>query len=300
MLSAKRSLEEHKHHTVARSQGNPQYPPRFPVPDVAVPFTVALPGYAPTRYTAFPVLANNVLVKPGGWADPDFSALAQDVWAARKSFEGPIKIGTDGLPRNPRGRTGMCERGLLGKWGPNHAADPIVTRKLPNGRYQVIVIKRTDCGQWALPGGMVNVGESVSETVKREFSEEAGDHLDPEQQKRFEELRNLIFSNGKVVYRGYVDDPRNTDNAWIETTVFHFHCDVEMSELLLLRAGDDAAAVTWLNVDEAELYASHENWVDDAIATLNASGKGWRSIRHAIRFKQAVSPSGGSSHQDAV
>jgi ADP-ribose pyrophosphatase len=148
---------------------------------------------------------------------------------------------------------------------------------------------------------MVDVGESVSVTVKREFGEEAGAHLDPEQQERFNELSNLIFSNGKVVYRGYVDDPRNTDNAWMETTAIHFHCDVEMSELLLLRAGDDAAAVTWLNVNEADeryagLYASHKNWVDDAIATHKASGKGWRSIRHAIRFKQAVSPSGGSSH----
>ena len=26
------------------------------------------------------------------------------------------------------GRTGMVGRGLLGKWGPNHAVDPIVTR----------------------------------------------------------------------------------------------------------------------------------------------------------------------------
>ena len=30
--------------------------------------------------------------------------------------------------RNPVGRTGMTGRGLLGKWGPNHAADPLVTR----------------------------------------------------------------------------------------------------------------------------------------------------------------------------
>ena len=30
--------------------------------------------------------------------------------------------------RNPIGRTGMTGRGLLGRWGPNHAADPIVTR----------------------------------------------------------------------------------------------------------------------------------------------------------------------------
>lgn len=30
--------------------------------------------------------------------------------------------------RNPVGRTGISGRGLLGKWGPNHAADPLVTR----------------------------------------------------------------------------------------------------------------------------------------------------------------------------
>jgi len=30
--------------------------------------------------------------------------------------------------RNPVGRTGMRGRGLLGRWGPNHAADPVVTR----------------------------------------------------------------------------------------------------------------------------------------------------------------------------
>ena len=30
--------------------------------------------------------------------------------------------------RNPVGRTGMVGRGLLRRWGPNHAADPIVTR----------------------------------------------------------------------------------------------------------------------------------------------------------------------------
>ena len=33
-----------------------------------------------------------------------------------------------GAPINPSGRTGMTGRGLLGKWGPNHAADPVVTR----------------------------------------------------------------------------------------------------------------------------------------------------------------------------
>lgn len=29
---------------------------------------------------------------------------------------------------NPVGRTGISGRGVLGRWGPNHAADPVVTR----------------------------------------------------------------------------------------------------------------------------------------------------------------------------
>lgn len=27
------------------------------------------------------------------------------------------------------------------------------------------------------------------------------------------------------IYRGYVDDPRNTDNAWMETIAMNFHDD---------------------------------------------------------------------------
>jgi len=30
--------------------------------------------------------------------------------------------------RNPVGRTGICGRGLLGRWGPNQGGDPVVTR----------------------------------------------------------------------------------------------------------------------------------------------------------------------------
>ena len=28
---------------------------------------------------------------------------------------------------------------------------------------------------------------------------------------------NKIFQNGYLLYQGYVDDPRNTDNSWMET-----------------------------------------------------------------------------------
>ncbi len=80
----------------------------------------------------------------------------------------------------------MIGRGLLGKWGPNHAADPVVTRLLTaciislcissltcmrlcvvrwkrdeggnqllnNGKpiLEFVAIKRRDNGEWAIPG----------------------------------------------------------------------------------------------------------------------------------------------------
>ena len=45
----------------------------------------------------------------------------------RTSYLGEYEV-HDGIPRNPQGRTGLCGRGVLGHWGPNHAGDPIVTR----------------------------------------------------------------------------------------------------------------------------------------------------------------------------
>lgn len=57
--------------------------------------------------------------------DPKWNSL--DGKVSRKSHMGPYQI-EDGYPQNPVGRTGICGRGILGRWGPNHAADPVVTR----------------------------------------------------------------------------------------------------------------------------------------------------------------------------
>lgn len=139
----------------------------------------------------------------GGWADPGNVSQLHAELMERKTFtlrggfdqrEGvrnwdylkdAIHFDPETLaPLNPRGRTGIRGRGLLGKWGPNHAADPIVTRwhqaedeygnPVGEPRLQMVAIKRKDTGDFAIPGGMVDAGESVSLTLRREFTEEAG------------------------------------------------------------------------------------------------------------------------------
>ncbi|XP_064425376.1 ADP-ribose pyrophosphatase, mitochondrial isoform X2 [Latimeria chalumnae] len=221
---------------------------RHEVPDCKVSWSVEWLEYRPPEHTNQAVLAGPV------WADPHI--------------------------RNPFGRTGLKGRGLLGRWGPNHAADPIITRWKRNGGVarvthpvsghpilQFVSIQRRDSGEWAIPGGMVDPGEKISMTLKREFGEEALNMLKKsEQEKRElqEKLQKLFSQEHLEVYKGYVDDPRNTDNAWIETVAINYHDESgEILEQLALEAGDDAGKVKWVDMDQdLKLYASHVQFIE--------------------------------------
>ena len=96
-----------------------------------------------------------------------------------------------------------------------------------------------------------------------------------------------------------MDEPRNTDNAWLETTACHFHCSRELGALLPLKPAPAAFTeaqkekfkhyhspaggeeemgwregvkeelglndIFWLDIDEAadakDIYASHCDWI---------------------------------------
>ena len=76
--------------------------------------------------------------------------------------------------RNPKGKTGLRGRGMLGRYGPNHAADCIVTRFHPvTSKPQAIVVERVDGDKssTAWPAGMVEPGEEVPEVLEREMKE---------------------------------------------------------------------------------------------------------------------------------
>ena len=232
-------------HSKARREKPAEYPNRYPVPDEKVPWHSEFPDYSPPYYVSPIVLANDCSKNPNGWADPEDIVLLSVI--PKESFAGVLSHDKAGRPLNPQGRTGVSGRGLLGKWGPNFAADPIITRiNRASGLMEMLAIQRKDNGQWAIPGGMVDKGEEVSRTLSRELQEETGVVLPMEQ--------------GRMVYRGYVDDPRNTDHAWMETTAKHLHLSGELSERMNLQAGDDAQAVRWLPLTQESmlgLYASH-------------------------------------------
>ena len=232
-------------HVKARFEKPAEYPERFPVPDQLVSWETPDPDYAPPYYVSPVVLENDSSSNLSGWADPEDITLVPEI--PHRSFSGALHHDERGRPLNPAGRTGVAGRGLLGKWGPNYAADPIITRINQHERsVEMLAVQRRDNGQWAIPGGMVDKGEEVSLTLARELLEETGVTLD--------------MGEGRLVYQGYVDDPRNTDHAWMETTAKHLHLDPETAERMNLQAGSDARAVRWhpLTPDNIRtLYASH-------------------------------------------
>lgn len=140
---------------------------------------------------------------------------------------------------------------------------------------EFVAIQRIDTDEWAIPGGMVDPGEKVSETVKREFMEEALNSKSVSSQKEARALAEKVsefFDNqGEKVYTGYVDDPRNTDNAWMETTAFLFHDNNKYVSQLKFQAGDDAKNLQWMDLGrEIKLYASHKDFLQKVAAMKHA------------------------------
>lgn len=154
-------------------------------------------------------------------------------------------------------KTGIKGRGLLGKFGPNHAADPIVTRVNPvTSDVEFIAAKRLDTDQYCIPGGMVDPGEPVSATLKREFKEEVASKCD-------EEVLQEVFANGNLLYAGPTyNDPRTTDNAWIETYVMHYHISDELAKKIKLSPQlSENSKVKWIRCDHHNLYGDHAKYV---------------------------------------
>lgn len=261
--SAEKELSE-RHHLKARKEAPAAYPSRYDVPDDKVDWNKEYPEYKPEYFVAQSVLDNDHTKKAGGWADPEEIPLNKKYI----SSEGEIKLDENGRPRNPKGRTGIEGRGLLGKWGPNFAADPIVTRINPgSGGMEMLAIQRKDNKNWAIPGGMVDSGEKVTATLKREFLEETGVDLD--------------MGDARQIYKGYVDDPRNTDNAWIETVASHKHLSTEIARKVRPQAGDDAQDARWMPITKENLknfYASHEELVKKALADFYFNNTGQMSL----------------------
>ncbi len=235
------------------------YPDRFAVPNDKVSWDIEFPDYSPIAYNAPIVLDKNT-----PWADPQ---QISDTIQPFKSFMGAVPLNSKGVPLNPIGRTGICGRGILGKWGANFAVDAIITTLNSKDELLLLAISRKDTGEIAFPGGMVDPGEAPLITRNRELSEELS--------LSATDLAHPLYEN--TVSQGYVDDPRNTDNAWLETTAIHTHLAFDVTQKMVLKAGDDAADYAWVKISKesvGRLYASHGLVLMEALKKMEYSRPG--------------------------
>ncbi|MBF0217019.1 MAG: hypothetical protein HQL30_08515, partial [Candidatus Omnitrophica bacterium] len=139
---------------------------RYFVSDRDAPWDKELPGYNPSHELSGEVLANAYDLPSGKkYADRiDYQKMLKDIDEGKRepftSYEGEVKFDPlTKLPLNPKGRTGVWDRGELAKYGANHASDAVVTRvNTDTGKLEVLLIKRRDNGRWAIPGGFRNRG----------------------------------------------------------------------------------------------------------------------------------------------
>ncbi len=111
---------------------------------------------------------------------------------------------------------------------------------------RVLLVKRggaTLPGKWSIPGGLVELGETTREAVRREVAEECGIEI---------ELIDLCGVLDRVV--------RDADGR----VRYHW---VLVDYLALPRggtlcAGDDAADARWVRIDEVETYDTTDGLMD--------------------------------------
>lgn len=150
-----------------------------------------------------------------------------------------------------KNKLGLTEAEFLKQYNPNKYDKPSVTtdmaiftvdeikaesnRKAPEKILQVLLVKRNDhpyLGQWALPGGFVNMNEDLDTAAIREVREETGlDNIYSEQ----------LYTWGEVDR-----DPRMR-------VISVSYLSLVNKESVTIQAGSDAEDVKWFTINEEVL-----------------------------------------------
>jgi len=198
-------------HLRIRAERPASYPSRQRVSIDEGPWILDCPDYDPPYHVDPTVLANDSSKVPDGWADPEDVAAIGSELASREA-----KNRDDlGRPLNPRGRTGIAGRGLLGFWGPNLSVASVVIRTNRAQELEILLGQEEDETELELAKGFAHPDETPETCLQRVLAGETG--WSPE------------TVPDQVVFEGYTYDPRQTDHAWVESRAY------------LLDTGDGAA-----------------------------------------------------------
>jgi ADP-ribose pyrophosphatase len=238
-------------HLRIRAERPSSYPERQRISIDESPWVLDCETYAPPYHVDAAVLENDRTASDAGWADPeDFTLVRELPRIAEVKYRDD-----DGRPLNPHGRTGLAGRGLLGLWGANLSVAVLAVRANPDtGGPEILLGSREDGVGLELPKGFVLPEETGEEAVRRVLRLDAAwDYADPVD---------------AVVAEGYTYDPRQTDNAWVETKAFLV---LPQEAPTLLTPGGEFDEIKWrpLAADEVNSLPSDQaRFVRESIERL--------------------------------
>lgn len=119
---------------------------------------------------------------------------------------------------------------------------PAASAIVMNGEGKILLHRRSDNTLWGLPGGAMEVGESIGETVVREVKEETGLDVVPE-------YIVGIYSNPKHVIAFSDGEVRQEFSVC-------FACRIAGGEL---RVSEESFEVSFFTPDKAERLPMHES-----------------------------------------
>lgn len=210
------------------------------------------------------------------------------------------------LYKNPVGRTGIIGKGLFKHYGPNIFAFLVITKykfnsigkiiidNNKNPLYQFLAIKynninsiaskntekygkinhgckscnNSNNNKWAIPCGFYDEHSKDYYLCRLPFKYEKNSLLSESKAKYLYDLYQELFKNPKLVYKGYLDDYLNTDNAWIEAIVENYHHQNDTVKDKLNNALNDSEMnpdkimFTWVDFNDKNIYLPHKFLLD--------------------------------------
>ena len=124
-------------------------------------------------------------------------------------------------------------------------------------REKILLTRRGDNGQWCLPSGGVETGESVTEAIKRETWEETGLVIDVKR------LTSVFSSPDRLVIYG--------DGGKFQFVILNFEVKMIGGKPGLSDETTDMGYYSIAEIEKMDIFPHHKQFVSDTLAGQDAT-----------------------------
>lgn len=125
---------------------------------------------------------------------------------------------------------------------------------IKNAKGEVLLLQRTDMDRWCLPGGLVELGESLTDALVRECEEEIGAKVEI------------------TGFQGFYTNPdrhlfKLDDGRVLHYFAFVFDCAVDATQDFIFCPTESRAAGYFSLANLPQVVASHRYWIEDCFVS---------------------------------